>query len=548
MSLVTTPRAKRRFPFLMIFSMLCLVGAAALFVNELINFTRQESTLPAGLSIGGVRVGNQSQVQAAALVEEAFSKPVTLYYQGYPINITPDSIGFRLNLPVMLADATAASESDGGFWQRFFSYLLGRTETDIRNIQLVADYQQSALISQLEEIARVFDRPASSVTYDTQTFTVYAGEKGYTMDIEATARLVDAALRSSTNRTVDVPIITSETANTSLSALKELIVAYLDSQGFIYDGQTSVASVFILDLKSGEEINLLGDVAFTAASTIKVPILIDYFRLLNREPTQDDAWLMANSLLCSANSTSNLIMSDIIGGGDIFRGIADVTNVVQRLGARNTFITAPFIDGSPNQRFGSIAPPRTRPNPNYNTNPDPYNQTTAEDLGTLFAMIYDCANYNSGLISVYPDQFTQRECRQMLELMSGLELKRLLEAGAPPNTRIAYKNGWVGEVTGVSGIVFPPNGRDYVISVFIWEDTGATGFQDYVRLWPLIEEIARAAWNHFSPEMPLLQRRSDIPPTAQECFTTDAAGGRVYNYLPPYGQVNLNNIKSWRRN
>lgn len=546
MSLVTTPRSRRGFPFLLLFSVGCLLASATLLVNELVAFTQQENTLPAGLTIGGVRVGNQSQRQAAALVEEAFAGAITLYYEGYPINLTPDSIGFRLNLPVMLADATAASESDGGFWQRFFSYLLGRTETDSRNIQLVADYQQSALISQLEEIARVFDRPASGVNYDTQTFSVYAGEKGYTMDVNATARLVDSALRSSTNRTVQIPVINSETANASMSVLKDLIIAYLDGQGFIHDGQTSVASVFIMDLKTGEEINILGDVAFTAASTIKVPILLDYFRVLNREPTQDDAWLMANSLLCSANSTSNLIMSDLIGGGDLFRGIADVTNTAQRLGARNTFITAPFIDGSPNQQFGSIAAPRTSPNPNHNTKPDPYNQTTAEDLGTLFAMIYDCANYNSGLISVFPEQYTQRECRQMLELMSGLDLKRLLEAGVPEGTRVSYKNGWVGEVTGASGIVFPPNGRDYVISVFIWEDTGATGFQDYVRLWPLVEEISRAAWNHFSPESALLTRRNDIPPTAQECFSTDASGGRVYNYLPPYGQVNLDNIDGWR--
>ena len=30
------------------------------------------------------------------------------------------------------------------------------------------------------------------------------------------------------------------------------------------------------------------------------------------------------------------------------------------------------------------------PNPNFNTSPDPYNQTTAEDLGTLFFFCYFC--------------------------------------------------------------------------------------------------------------------------------------------------------------
>lgn len=546
MSRLMKPRS-RRLPILLLFGLLCLLTALGWFVSELVSFTQRESLLPSGLTIAGVPVGNLRLSEANARVEQAYAGPVTLYYRDHPININPDTLGFRLNLPTMLAEATASAEREGGFWQRFADYLLGRDTEERINIELLADYQQSALRAQLEQIARVFDQPSENAGYDLQTFTAYAGETGYELDIERALPLVNSALRSATQRFVDLPITGGKFAEPTLDTLRELIISYLDAKGFIYDGQSSVASVFIMDLKTGEEISILSDVAFTAASTIKVPILIDYFKVLEGEVSQDNAWLMANSLLCSANSTSNLIMSDIIGRGDLFRGIADVTQTAQRLGAKNTFITAPFIDGSPNQVLGSIATPRTTPNPNYNTKPDPFNQTTAEDLGTLFSMIYDCAYYNSGLLTAYPNgEFTPRECRQMLELMSGLELKRLLEGGVPEGTRISYKNGWVGEVTGVSGIVFPPNGRDYVISVFLWEDTGARGFQDYIRLWPLIEDISRATWNHFVPEQALLTPRTDLPATAQECFRIDANGNRVGVYLPPYGQVNLDNINGWR--
>jgi hypothetical protein len=540
------PRS-RRLPVLLLFGLICLLIALGWFVSELVSFTQRESLLPSGLTIAGVPVGNLRLSEANARVEQAYAGAVTLYYRDYPINISPDTLGFRLNLPTMLAEATASAEREGGFWQRFSDYLLGRDTDERINIELIADYQQSALRAQLEQIARVFDRPSENAGYDLQTFTAYAGETGYELDVERAMAMVDTALRSATQRFVDLPVTGGKFAEPTLETLRELIISYLDAKGFIYDGQNSVASVFIMDLKTGEEISILSDVAFTAASTIKVPILIDYFKVLEGEVSQDNAWLMANSILCSANSTSNLIMSDIIGRGDLFRGIADVTQTAQRLGAKNTFITAPFIDGSPNQVLGSIATPKTSPNPNYNTKPDPFNQTTAEDLGTLFSMIYDCAYYNSGLLTAYPNgEFTPRECRQMLELMSGLELRRLLEGGVPEGTRISYKNGWVGEVTGVSGIVFPPNGRDYVISVFLWEDTGARGFQDYIRLWPLIEDISRATWNHFVPEQALLAPRADLPATAQECFRIDANGNRVGVYLPPYGQVNLDNINGWR--
>ena len=70
------------------------------------------------------------------------------------------------------------------------------------------------------------------------------------------------------------------------------------------------------------------------------------------------------------------------------------------------------------------------------------------------------------------------------------------ECGIPEGTRISHKNGWLNDMVGNAGIVYPASGRNYVISVFIWEEAD---FQDYERLWPLVEGISRAAWNYFSP-------------------------------------------------
>jgi len=542
---------RRRLPILLILSLLMILASLALFVNELVGFTQRENLIPASVTVAGIRVGGLPPNQAQAQWEQAFSEPITLIYgDSPPILLNPDSVGFRVNSRTMQASAIASGEAGGGFWTRFLQYLIGSDETEEVDIPLDADYQRSALETYLtDEIAARYDEPAGRAGFDVTTLTTFSGASGIELDIETAMDDIDAALRRADNRRVVLPTSLGEFSQPSLNTLSELIISYLDSRGFIYDGQTSVASVYVMDLATGEEISILGDVAFTAASTNKVPILVEYFRVLDNEPTQDDAWLMANSLLCSQNSTSNLIMSDIIGGGELFVGIANVTNTMQDLGLQNTFITAPFADGSPDQVFGSIAPPTTAPDPNFNTDPDPFNQTTAADMGTLFSLIYDCAQFNSGLVAIYPEgEFTQQECSQMLELMSGLDLQRLLEGGIPAETRISHKNGWVGEITGNSGIVYPPNGNNYIISIFIWEDTGATGFQDYIRLWPIIEDISRATWNYFSPDQAILSSRADIPNTAQECFTTNTLGERENVYLPPYGLVNLSDIDAWRGN
>jgi hypothetical protein len=529
-----------------------LIVAVGLFIYELISFTQLEDRLPGGITVGAVAVGGLSQSEASIRIEGAYTSPVTLYYRDSPINLIPDEIGFTVNTDVMLAAARASDETAGGFWGRFFNYMIGRGEIVLRDIPLAADYQRNALRARLETIARVYDRAGASFNYDLDSLMISSTGPSYQLDIDAALEAVDWALRQPSQRAVDLPVIGSETAGTSLFVLKDLLLAYLDSVGFIYDGQSSVASIFILDLCTGEEINIQGDVAYSGASTNKVGIMLDLYRTLNREPNRDEAFLMANSMLCSNNSSSNRMMELYLGNGNIFSGIASVSNNFQYIGAKNTFLIAPYIDGSANQQLGRIATPPTNPNPNFNTYPDEFNQTTAEDMGTIMSLIYDCAEFGSGLMAVYPDgQYTQRECRQMLELMSANNLNRLLQAGIPPDIRISHKNGWVpgalagarGATTGEAGIIFSPNGHHYVIAVYLWEDGDTTGFTR----WPVIEEISRATWNYFNPENPLLTRRTDLPPAASECITQDGNGTILsYNYLPPYDVIDLNNINGWR--
>ncbi len=533
-----TRRRRRSTALLPLLSFALVLMAVVLFVIELIGFSQAGDRLPVDLAVAGVPVGGLTRGEAVAQWESAYAQPVILYYNDSPIVLEPTSVGFRTSRETMLAQALSASDREGGFWLRFFNHLTLQDFQNSINVPLSAEYQGNLLDQFLADIAVRYDRPPGEATYDLQSLQVFSGAGGYELDIPLAREMVDTALRSPDNRTVVLPVRSSESLSPGLASLQNLIVEYLDSVGFAYDGGSTIASVYIMDLQTGEEIALLGDVPFSAASTMKVAILIDYYRYLSFAPSQDEAWLMANSLLCSNNSSSNLLMQ-ISGGNDIFAGIANVTNTAQYVGARNTFITAPFVLGTADQQLGSIAPPPTTPNPNYRTRSDPYNQTTAEDLGSLFTMIYDCAYFGSGLMAAYPNgEFTQNECRQMLELMSANDLLRLLQGGIPAGTRIAHKNGWTfTDMHGDAGIVFSPNGRHYVIAVMLWEDTD---FLNFERAWPIIEELSRATWNYFNPETPLLARRTDLPPLAQDC---------VGNYLPPSPeQVDLNNINGWREN
>lgn len=533
-----TKKRGRRLPILPIFSWLFILIAIGLFSLELVRFSQQIDVLSSDVTVGGVSVGGLSEREAVARWAEAYAEPITLWYDNSPIILDPGSVGFQTNQESMLAAARMAGEAESTFWERYFNYLTGRQVEQTLDIELSADYQERLLRDYLNDVAARYDRQPGAADFDLTTLAIRPGGTGFQLDIEGAMRLVDAALRDPNNRQVILPVAGTDALRPNISALQNLITAYFDSQGFIYDGQSTVASVYILDLETGAEVNIQSDVAMSAASTVKLGIMVDYFRTLFFPPNDDEAYLMSQSLLCSNNSSSNLIMQ-LIGGGDpnssLAVGLADVSNTMQYLGARNSYISAPLYLGTGQQLF-SIPAPTTSPNPNFSTGADPYNQTTTEDLGTMFSMIYDCAEYGSGLIAAYPEgEFTQNECRQMIELMSANDLERLLQGGIPPGTRISHKNGWLDNVHGDAGIVYPPNGHNYVIAVFVWQNTE---FFNYLEAWPLIEGVSRAAWNYFVPEDPLIAPREDLPEYAQECV----------NFAPPPTMVNLDDINGWRRN
>ena len=161
---------------------------------------------------------------------------------------------------------------------------------------------------------------------------------------------------------------------------------------------------------------------------------------------------------------------------------------------------------------------------------------TTEDLGTLFAMLYDCANFSSGAMLAFPNgEFTPTECRQMLELMSANDLERLLQGGIPPDARISHKNGWDGQTMhGDAGIVYSPTAT----TTSSPSSSGKIATSSVSEIaWPLIEEISRATWKSFQP-----RGAAPRPPRRPPHLRSRLRG----TYLPPYGAVDLNNINAWR--
>ena len=511
-------RRNFRFPIVEILSAILLLMAIVLGMFELVNYSNQKDNLPTDLTVAGVAVGGLNESDAQARWERVyFEQPVQLIYDGNPILLIPSEIDFRVNSDAMLAEARQQTSQERNFWIGFWNYLERRPVSAV-NVPLDAEYEVSDLRDYLVRLAARYDTPSGEAGFDPNSLTFTLGTFGRQLDIEAAIPMIDQALYApdAPSRLVILPTLSTSAAGQSMNTLRDAIISLATSRGFDYDGPDTVAAVYIMDLTTGEEVNILSDVPFSAVSTIKIPIMVNLFRqeLLVSNGSAPAYWL-TESILCSNNASSNFLIQTAGQGANeniqLRDGLNQVSCTAQNLGAAHTYLSAPLYVADRAFEFEAVVcRPETPANTAISTEADAYSQTTAEDMGVLLTQIYDCARFDSGLRAIHPTDITQNECQQMINLLSSNRIDRLIELGVPSGTQVAHKNGWGPPgTTGDAAIIFTPGG-DYVLSIFTYERVTNDIHLPTLDSWELIEEVSRLTYNYFNPGQPSLQRRVPI--------------------------------------
>ena len=494
-----TFRVRTRSSFTRWLSSVLLIATVVLLTFQLILYSRNRANFPAGLEVAEVPVGGISRQAAAERLLEVYSLPVELRYDDQVILMEPGVVDFSLNLESMIA-AADLERTGSSFWGGFWDYLWGNTSNP-QEVPLTASYSEALLQTYLqEEIASRYDKPPAPAQPVAGTTQFAAGEPGTTLNIEGAVADIEAALFSLSERSVNLTVQETGATRPNLQNLQVQLQQIIDVAA--YDG---LADIYFLDLASGQELHFIyelgrnlptdPDISFTAASIIKIPILISVYSRLDEQPDETTYNLLNEMIIESYNEPADRLMEAHIHAD---QAPLRVTEDMGRLDLQNTFLAGQFYIGAP--LLADVQTP-ARQRADYSTDPDPYNQTTPVDIGMLLADLYQCANTGGGaLIAVYGDDITQAECQDMLNLLSLNRIALLLEGGAPEGTRIAHKHGWVTDpVTGVintmgdAGIVFTPSG-DYVVAIFLYQP---------VQLIPepsiqLIETLAEAIYNYYT--------------------------------------------------
>lgn len=255
--------------------------------------------------------------------------------------------------------------------------------------------------------------------------------------------------------------------------------------------EASVA-VAIRDPATGTMLNLRADSVFHAASTMKVPVMIEaYRRVAEGTLALDQQLLVKNSFRSIVDGTPYSIADD--SDDAIYARLGEEMTIAELIHqmmsvssnlATNLLIG--FLDADSIQRtVDRLGAPGMRVLRGVE-DIKAYalglsNRTTARALADLLLHLR-----NGTAVSITADS-------AMVATMLLNEFNEMIPAGLPAAVRVANKTGWITRIHHDAAIVYPPSGEAYVLVILI------RGVEDHAEAAALGARIAKAVHSRLRP-------------------------------------------------
>ena len=210
-------------------------------------------------------------------------------------------------------------------------------------------------------------------------------------------------------------------------------------------------SVYVWDYQTGDYVDINADEIFPTASIIKLPVLVELFRSIEKnqltiydemplteyyrsEGSGSLQFRAANSTYTidklarmmiteSDNSATNMLMSRL-------GSMTDINSALREWGLKHTYVQTwlPDLGGT--------------------------NHSTARDMAQI---LYNIDN---------PKFLSNSSREKIFDYMGHVHNNRLIAAGLPVGATFLHKTGDIGKMLGDAGIVYAPNGKKYIVVIF----------------------------------------------------------------------------------
>jgi beta-lactamase class A len=295
-------------------------------------------------------------------------------------------------------------------------------------------------------------------------------------------------------------VFNSTSFNTSVTTLpvlnpeKELKDVKAKIQTLAAGQKDLVAGMFFYNPETGAYIDIGGDKSFSAASTIKLPVLVAFFQAVDAGQVRlDETLVMRKDLVASE---SGVMQYQPVGTKYSALETVDYMITISDNTATNMLIDRLGGIAALNQRFKSWGL-----NQINLRNPLPdlpgTNTVTPKDLSTLMLKI------GQG------DLLTPRSRDLALDILRRTVTKTLLPPGLGDGSTIAHKTGDIAPVVGDSGLIGMPNGQRYVATIFVKRPHNDPRAQELIRQ---ISKLSYQALSSAGPATPPATTTAQVLP------------------------------------
>ena len=246
-------------------------------------------------------------------------------------------------------------------------------------------------------------------------------------------------------------------------------------------------AVAVYDLQTKKHILLNEKAVFHAASTMKLPVMMELFRTAKRGQF-DEKIILKNSFSSIVDGSEYQLSPDDDSDSDLYKKIGQsvpmreliprmitrssnlATNIlIERAKAENVMTLMKKLGANDIQvRRGVEDNKAFRAGLN--------NTTTAYDLMLLLKVIAVKKLMNAAA------------CKEMISILSNQEFNEGIPAGVAKGTKIAHKTGSITKIYHDAAIVFPPKRKPYIIVVL------TRGFEQEAEAHKVVADISKMIW------------------------------------------------------
>ncbi len=249
--------------------------------------------------------------------------------------------------------------------------------------------------------------------------------------------------------------------------------------------------VYYRDLTTGDSLTVGSAVRFHAASTMKIPVMIQLFR--DRDAgllSLDDSVSITNTFRSIADSSPYLLDVTDDSDSSLYKRLGQrasirelielmetvssnlATNLlIAKVDAKRANATAHALGADSILVLRGVEDGKA-----YRAGLN--NTTTARDLGMLLAAI------SNGKAA------SAASCREMLAILRRQQFNEGIPAGLPPGTRVYHKTGWIDQVVYHDAALIEPRGNRWYVLVVL---TG--GIQKDEDSHALVRDISRLVFD-----------------------------------------------------